>query len=74
VPVALPSNLTKEDYAKYLLYTSLLGAIFAYGESLIRWDTSREADCGALQHWLGTVAKTGPGDTEKNNGRHEGAR
>jgi hypothetical protein len=48
--------------------------IFANGESLIRWDTLREADCGALQHWLGTVAKAGPGDTEKNNGRYEGAR
>src|SRR5215468_5914960 len=75
----LPSDLTKENYAKYLLCARSLRHIFAVDEA-ISAATVCASDCDALRLWLRNVragrsfrspAQRG---TEKNNGRNQGTR
>jgi succinate dehydrogenase / fumarate reductase cytochrome b subunit len=49
--IDLPSNSTKESYARYLLSAKCLSIIFAIDESQ---DRRGLVDCGGSQLWLGT--------------------
>jgi succinate dehydrogenase / fumarate reductase cytochrome b subunit len=51
----MPSNLTKESYAKYLLSAKSFDIIFVNDERMRRSRSAWAADCGVLQHWLGTA-------------------
>jgi hypothetical protein len=63
----LPSNSTKESYAKYLLSAKCLGAIFAVDESYA-------AGGGGLRRAPTLVTTTTRARTEENNGRKQGIR
>jgi hypothetical protein len=64
--------LTKENYAKYLLSAKSFGIIFAADERIAGAVGRGAADCGAVQHWLGTRMRAG--GTESKNGGNQGAR
>ena len=53
--------MTKESYAKNLLCARSLDIIFVVNERI----GEARADCGALQHWLGTVAEDARAERRK---------